>query len=306
MTLRFPIFCALAAVVGFPAVSQALVVRTPNAAAHNRFVSGYPTDPVVNASASFLLAGFDLSGIGWNAANPGQSFTLVTPQHFVGATHSSIGGGGVVEFVGSDGVKRSYVVESAVAVPNAEGRPSDLFVGRLSAPIAQEDRIRLFPVTGLAEAQQTGATAYLYGNAAKVGTGTIGAFQNFGDDPLTAGAGLSPTRTFTTTYRPIGGRANDARFEGGDSGSPTFLVENGTLALAGVHGALQTTSFATLTTYTNYDTSVSFYINEVNNILAADGYQLTVVPEPRAIFLLLVAVGGIAVVGRNRLRDPAR
>jgi len=29
----------------------------------------------------------DLSGIGWLAATPNQSITLVSPQYFVGATH---------------------------------------------------------------------------------------------------------------------------------------------------------------------------------------------------------------------------
>jgi hypothetical protein len=295
----------LGVLLASPLVADALVVRTPNAAQQNRFSSGYASAPVANLSANFLLAGFDLSGIGWNAANPGQSLTLISPQHFVGAAHFSIGSGGIVDFESNDGVKRSYVVESAVVVTNAQGQASDLFVGRLSAPIALEDHINFLSITSLPEARQIGSTAYLYGNSARIGTGTIGGFQNFGEDPGTTGTGLNPTRTFSTTYRPFGG-GNDAHVEGGDSGSPTFIIESGRLALAGVHSALGSVSVGNLTTYTSFDSSVPFYQTQVNAILAADGYQLTVVPEPQTIALLLAAGLGFALARRNRLRDPAR
>ncbi len=281
------------------------MIRTPDAATHNRFASGYALAPVANPSPNFLLAGFDLSGIGWNAANPGQSFALVTPQHFVGAAHFGIGPGGTIDFVNSLGVKKSYTVEGGAVVGNAQGQASDLFLGRLSAPIAPEDRVNFLSITSLPEAMQIGSTAYLYGNAAKVGTSRITAFQDFGSDPATAGSGLNPSRTFSTVYRPFGA-ANDARVEGGDSGSPTFLIESGRLALAGVHGALGSVGTLGFTTYTSYDTSVPFYTNQVNALLAADGYQLTVVPEPRTVVLLLAAALGIGLVRRKHLRPALR
>ncbi len=183
-----------------------------------------------------------------------------------------------------------------VGIKNSSGQDSDLYVGRLAAPIPVLDQVNFLRLTSLSEALLVGSTAYLYGTTARVGTGVINSFQNFGGDPITGGAGIHPTRTFTTAYAPAGG-GNDAHFEGGDSGSPTFVIQNGSLALTGTHTAVAQSFGA----FTNFDTSVSFYLDEVNAIVGADGFQVTTVPEPAVVALLAAGSLAFLVARRRRL-----
>ncbi|MEM6911229.1 MAG: hypothetical protein AAF555_06555 [Verrucomicrobiota bacterium] len=260
--------------------ASALLVRSYDMERHARFASGYPDAPLANGSEAFLLAGHDLSGVGWNAANPSQSVALLSPQHFVGANHFRIGIGATVHFLTPEGLLTSETVNAITHIKNGEGENTDLYIGHLLQPV---EGATPFAVTNLTELQLVGETAYLYGKTARVGTSTITAFQDFGADPLTSGAGIQETRTFTTSYNSLGGAGDDARLESGDSGSPTFVIQEGQLALAGTHTAILESGNLT----TSYDSSVGSYLDQIQATLALDGYSLTVIPEPSTSLLLL-------------------
>src|SRR5262249_16615497 len=88
---------------------------------------------------------------------------------------------------------------------------------------------------------------------------------------------------------------------GFDSGSPTFVPQNGLLTLLGTHYAVGPTLSA--------DSALPVYINQPNPFMALDrdpthpnGYALQIIPnpEPGSLFLTAVAVAGGAVWQRRR------
>ncbi len=262
-------------------LSHAVVTRVADVDSQNRFSSGYPgtamNPPTANTSPDFLLAGFNLSGLGWDAGNPGRSFALVTPQHFIGATHFAISNSGSLNFRGS-GSLLNYGAASTQVILNSDNTPSDLFLGTLDTAV-DLSQITPFRVADLgAETLYVGQEIFVYGQTAKFGTGTISAFQDFGSDPVTAGSTLNDSRTYNfsyTTPNPAGS-GDDAYFEGGDSGSPSFIINNGQLAITGTHSALVSSSFGGTQTFVNYDTFTPEYFDRLNAALedGGQGFQL--------------------------------
>lgn len=253
----------------------------PDSTVQGRFTTNSPTAPVANTNPQFLLSGFDLSGVGWAQGNLNKSFALVTDTHFIGATH--FGAAANLSFRGSDGVVRNYGVAQTEVIKNDDGSDSDLFLGTLSSQV--DSTIQALGIANLgAEAQYIGRQLSVYGQTARVGLGTINAFQDFGADPITSGSGLNMSRTYNFNYFNAAGGNNDAYFENGDSGSPSFIIQDGRLAVVGTHSALATTSFSRI----NYDTFTPAYVNQLNAALAPSGRQVTLVPEPSGAALALL------------------
>src|SRR5438105_15517480 len=128
-------------------------------ATFDRFSGGYPTAPVANTSPSFIGGNYDLSGVGWSANVPGFGITLISPQHFLGAFHttgnaSAFPVGGQVSFVNGAGAVHSYTIQGlsrpTTTFTNNLGQqqtlPSDVMLGTLSAPIPAAGGVHFFPV----------------------------------------------------------------------------------------------------------------------------------------------------------------
>ena len=99
----------------------------------------------------------------------------------------------------------------------------------------------------------------------------MGDYSDFGKDPSTGGGSNNKTRVFVSVYNNLIGSNNDAHAEGGDSGSPCIVPVGNRGALVGTHTAIAQTG-ATLETFHTY---VPFYANELNTIMAANGYHMT-------------------------------
>ena len=92
-------------------MASALTIVGYDSATNDRFSSGYPGNPVVNSSVSFLGAGYDLSGVGWNPANVTQSFAMISDQYFVYSNH--YGPGSTLDFYSpTQGTVVSYAVSA--------------------------------------------------------------------------------------------------------------------------------------------------------------------------------------------------
>lgn len=259
---------ALLGVLVFAGSAGGLQIRTYDPARHNRFVSGYPAAPVVNTN--FYKGYHDFSGVGWHSAASYLSYTLISPRHFVGANHVNPGIGTVLKFRGRDGVVRSYTVANQYNLTNSAGQLTDLFVGELAQTVATCDHITFYPILSLlSEANYVGLPLIVYGHEARVGAGTLNAFLSFGGDPITGGSGVNDTRAFDYHYINAALGIDDCHLEGGDSGSPSFVAQDGELFVVGVHLGVATTAVAKV----SIDTFVPHYLGQIAAILQSKGYQ---------------------------------
>ncbi len=256
-------------VVGWACSGLALQLRAFSAARHVR-INGFPSTP--SANPTFLHAGVDLTGVGWDSTFPLRQVTLVTPRHFVAANHFRPGIGTEIRFLSSDGTVRSATVDSLYTIPNSNGDATDVLIGRLSAPIPPSTGVRFLSAHLLdTEAAYIGQTLGVLGQPARGGRGVISAIGDFGGDPITGGAGIKTTRALQFTYSNLAGSVDDAYAEGGDSGSPSFVVVNGKAAVVGTHTAILTATGST----TTFDAFLPAYVSLANTVLEADGYHLT-------------------------------
>ena len=281
--------CVLA--LNLPAA--ALQIRNFNPASHERLLN-FPSNPTLNPA--FLNPGGnlanlpDLTGVGWSTQNTLQQFTLVSPRHFVGANHFRPAVGSVVRFLASDNSIHDYTIAATSGILNDDGSTSDVFLGELTGDVPVTSGIRPLPYLNLAtEAAYTGEPLVVLGQPARGGRGTAGSVSDFGGDPITGGAGIK-TRAFTFTYGPAGS-VDDAKAEGGDSGSPSFAIRSGQLALVGTHTAV----LSALGTTTTYDTLVPHYASRLNSAMEAQGYHLRKI-SPDATSFTAAGTGASPVI----------
>ena len=274
---------------GVPA--EALFVRVYDAGRHDRF-TGFPANPV--RRASFFEAEVDLSGVGWRTNDTRSQLTLVSPKHIVGATHFRAVGVTVVRFLNRDGNIVERTVSEVHFIRNDANEITDLFVGEFSEPITEADKVSVMPILDLGvngtinEAAYVGQDLLVLGKAGRGGIGRISVFQDFGGDPVTSGAGVNDTRVYQFLYSAIGGSNDDSRAEAGDSGAPSVVLIDGKASLVGNHLAI-------LGTTTTFDTFVPHYLEDLDAILADDGYNITRTNTPDVALTL----------GQTESADPA-
>jgi hypothetical protein len=283
---------------GPPAWAIKINGEEPDTGIYDRFAVGsYPGAPVANPTFIGTALGFDLSGIGWEAAVPARSITLVSPQYFVGAWHNLPGVGATLQFVGNDHLLHLATVASyqRLTYTGTDGpQGSDLGVGRLT--LALPSSVTPMPifyggVTDILNPSSfdayDGLSLYNYGWTARMGTNVLDSIEEF-----TFGG---PQTNIGLVYSQ-GAGAGETLLEAGDSGSPTLAYRDGVYGLIGTHSGIDGVLPI------SYDAFVSYtsYVNQMNAILAADGQSLIlVVPEPGTIFFGVALLG---ICGAHRIR----
>ncbi|MGF1452611.1 MAG: trypsin-like serine protease [Opitutales bacterium] len=272
-------------------------------AANSRFSSGYPAGPVENTG--FVEDASEFVAVGWNANRATQSFTLITPQHIIGAAHFAPSEGATIEFYTLQDTVISRTVTARATVQN-NGNATDVFVAELNSPIPSSAVPHaLLPETPVL----VGDDLVVYGFTALAGSNRIaslGAVASFsgalgGGSAVSNGPAFEFTRSTTLTAQ------GEAMLEVGDSGSPSFVMENGILKIAGIHSALASATGFDVA----IDSDLSRLIPEINQAIAdvgATGFTVSqtmvtpAVPEPAA-FAWLTALAAFWAVYRFR-RDP--
>jgi hypothetical protein len=260
----------------------------------------YQYQPAVNdrfyvgADKAFLGGSHDFSGVGnTNPAGTGQWATLVSPSYFLSAAHFAPAVGSTVTFFETNdpnGPSHTYTVASGQQVGT-----SDLFLGKLSAPISPLDKIHPFAVAANNESALTGATIDVYGVPNRVGLNKIDAFDTFTNIIGSSAQGRAFVYDYDTTN---GFRPGEAMVQVGDSGAPSFVNIAGQLALVGTHWFNDTG--ASGSPPLSGDTFVPSYITQLNALMASSGEQITIVPEPAAILLLAIGLPGVGFLLRRR------
>ncbi|MBK1881433.1 hypothetical protein JIN85_03335 [Luteolibacter pohnpeiensis] len=250
-------FVGLLVFQGLTADSRGMAIRAYDATRHDRF-TGFPGAPVWNDSAYYGSRNY--TGVGWWTARTTEQFALVSPLHFVAPTHYLPSIGATIRFLNADGETVDRTVVSLTTVGG-----TDLTLATLSSPLLAADGVSFFPyLEKRSETSYLGTELVVFGATARGGRGVIDRFVNITESE-------EPTRTLRFTYNALIGDDDDAQLQVGDSGSPSFAVVDDKPALVGMHFAIDDeTSFQY-----NYDTFIPNYIDELNELMAADGYQMT-------------------------------
>jgi len=230
---------------------------------------------------------------------------MISNQYFVYATHWPPTDNNMYFYSPTNG-RVHYTIDTAFSLTleypfAAPGNhlKSDLTIGRLTAALNPADSIASYPILDLTPTEYIGLNLLVYGWYAAVGTGVINALgpENIywdnntpsiaSDDVLNT---LSNHDNLNDTYMMSftqGIAAGEALLEGGDSGSPSFVPWNGSLALVGTHTAVDGS--------TSYDT----FLPEYTQSMGDKGIPFTTVPEPSSCFLILAGLGAVAFLRRK-------
>ncbi len=226
---------------------------------HDRFIN-YPANPSENVD--YILASYNgISSVGWRATKPQFSMTLIHPQFLLAAHHASPAIGETINFMNNNGVLKSYTV-AAVHRINDGINDTDLALVELSMPIPSTDNINSVSIGSVAVNQ----TVYPYGKFARTGIESI-THINY---PFTDANGILGVNTgIAFEYIINSAQPDEAYSEGGDSGSPTFIIENSSLKIVGVRSVLQTlTAGMSLIGYRTLDVCVSCYQTQIDQIIS--------------------------------------
>jgi hypothetical protein len=289
---------------------RALTIAGYNATLDERFSSGFPTAPAANPD--FQYASLDFSGVGWRDDDTRFGVTLVSEQNFVTATHMAPAIGSTVSFVSNAGVLHTYTVSAIAPMLFADGVASDLTIGTFTETVSTDLNIyrvldlntlppnpNLTPGHLAASALDPylGLNLLFYGQTGRVGGSVLGGFT-YADfnapftpesaDPVPYIDSLFSVMIYNSAER------GSSMAQGGDSGSPTFVVINGELVLISVHSAIDTES------PTNYDTPLFPYTAHINPELGQTGHSLHLIPAPSATALILAALSAALLLTRRK------
>ena len=203
---------------------------------HDRFYS--------EADKDFHAEAYDWSGVGM--ADNRRLFTMISPRYFVSAIHAhpapsplycgtrdnplpcpsaALYEGNTI----SVGLHQYSVSTWGIEIG------ADLWLGRLTEDIPEEDNIAYYPILDLAsESDYIGKKIYFYGKPNRVSTNNI----DWIDDPMVDEVNLG--RLMACDFDEAEGSGtgeSECKIMSGDSGGPSFVVCDGKLALVGVHRA---------------------------------------------------------------------
>jgi hypothetical protein len=193
-----------------------------NPSRHSRFLIGtFPDKPVPNEV--FFLAPLEdqLRGVGWQTSHPVKKVALITPQHFLTATHYKATGS--ITFLDAAGDLRTFRVVKVDRIS------LDISIGTLEVPIPKHLGIHPFPVASVSGDGPKGRELFYVGNPPK-GPSTIAvgrtAFYK------TRNGSMAELQNEGVSVRYLFDRVRGVT---GDSGSPTFFLSDGELILLGHH-----------------------------------------------------------------------
>ena len=196
-----------------------------------------------------------------------RHMALISPKHFVYATHYPIPQGIAIRFLGADGVYQIRVVSETAPVLNPTGQATDLMLGTLSQPVDVAAGVEPFQVLNLpTENDYLGLELLIFGKAARVGSMEIDGFATLVNDP-----GFDTTRFAYFDYDPAHAAPGDCRYEGGDSGCPVVIMQADVPTLVGTNSGLNPLGGQQVRNYCNF---IPSYLDPLDAMMEADGYHV--------------------------------
>lgn len=254
----------------------------------------------LNGSANFIGAGYDWSGVG--QTSDGRWVTMISDEYFISVGHyHPVAGADNVRFYLSDSLSggfEDYMVDTSFGIQLMTDQGlSDIWIGRLtsstSSNISSYEIFDPLPSPDILE----GEDVFVVGNSGQ------GSYQNFrvGTNVLDLDDGtlgvaersVSVVNGWSATAIYDADVPYDTFFQSGDSGAPTFIVNDGVLELVGVHSVAGTITLPGGDEQVSIDSLVSGYRQEILGLI-------TPVPEPAG----MVLVWGACMMLSLRRRRP--
>ncbi len=256
----------------FATPAMALQIRCYSAAKNDRLIDFpgapvYDQTPAINPTFSPSAALF--LGVGWPAhpTDWTRQMALVSPRHFVYATHYPLGAGWRIAFLGTDGKQHTYKLKSQVPIINDQGQTTDLLLCTLTTSVPTNLGITPFPVLNLSsEADYMGQSMIVCGSFVHAGRMPLNGFTQLTNDP-----GFDTTRFGYFDYNLTAGGQNDCNYQGGDSGSPTFMMVNGKPALIATASGQDQLPNNISRNYLNF---LPHYLSELDTLMEEEGYHI--------------------------------
>ena len=251
-------------------------------ATHDRYYSG--------TNNAFIGGSLDFSGV---SSGPPWA-TMISAQYFITAYHSPANSQSTLIFhEGNDANSgaHAYSVDTNFHFTTSfGGQPSDVYLGRLTAPIPAADHIAFYPVLSLPNfSNYVGMTIYNYGNPDRLGRNLISRIEPYAE------GGENQLGMFFN-YDVPGLGADETYLISGDSGGPSFAIVNGKPALLGEHFSTYGTSGmipfdggppkAGDGSWWSVDGFIPAYISQLNSVLPPD-QQITLAFGPDTMVLTI-------------------
>ena len=236
---------------------------------HDRFYVG--------DDRAFIGEAFDWSGVGRDEGHGYQWAVMISPTYFVTAGHWPPNDYDTLTFHEDNsptGAVHQYQVApvSYYATTLRVGGttyPSDLYLGKLTAPIPESDHITYYPVLDLpTTGAYVGLPIYVNGKPNRVGRNVIDRFVIEEEGSPVNKATLSMEYDYNTT---TGLGADECYLMVYDSGGPSFVNVGGRLALVGIHYYNDGTPPAN--GKSSGDSFVPYYIDQLNAHMAGEQLQ---------------------------------
>lgn len=255
----------------------------------------------LNGSANFIGAGYDWSGVG--QTSDGRWVTMISDEYFISVGHyHPEAGADNVRFYLSDSLSggfEDYTVDTSFGIQLMTDQGlSDIWIGRLTSSISSNiTTYEIFDPLANPNVLE-GEDVFVVGNSGQ------GSYQNFrvGTNVLDLDDGtlgvaersVSVVNGWSATAIYDADVLYDTFFQSGDSGAPTFIVNNGVLELVGVHSVAGTITLPGGDEQVSIDSLVSGYRQEILGII-------TPVPEPGGVVLMLGAAATLMMRRRRSL-----
>ena len=228
----------------------------------------------IGSDRAFIGQSYDWSGVGLSSG--GSWATMVSPTYFVSANHDHPAPGQTVTFHLDDNPNGPTFIDTVASwsyQTQDNGYGSDLYLGQLTAPVPSS--VATYPVLVLpSESEYSNMVMWTYGYPNRVGKNNIMCTS----DVNMVSSGLGYTHVMYFNYNATGGQGFDeAYLESGDSGGPSFVIYNNSLALVGVH-FLNSGSVYNLAL--SADSFVPFYVNQLNANMSGGEQVTAVTPKP--------------------------
>ena len=257
-------------IAGLFSSANALQLRdAANTSNNQRFTGNLNSPATLSANPSFLLSGFDTTGVGWYVQDTRRQFAMISPRHFVCASHFRPSNNGQVRFLGSDGQVYTYEILSTQIISDSNGQ-TDLSLGTLEEAV-DTSVITPFRFADFAQDNSYTGSGYVFGRTVLAGQTALDSVLNLSDLGLSVNARVDNTRFLLFTYNIASGDPDDAFLEPGDSGSPAFLPINGELTLLSTNSLIGENDTIRFT----FAAFVPFYRDELNASMADEGFQLS-------------------------------
>lgn len=250
---------------------QALIITDYDPEVHDRFSSGYSTfpltaPPVPNTSPNFVAAGYDLSGVAWKPTIPEIAVGMLNEKFFlhIGHVDPIKPTDPYLQFLGKSG----ELYTATIAASAGDMGMGELTMGWLTEPIPASAGITSYRILdiGMSKDPPRRGAAFNYGNTTGLPGRELLLYGRTGRVAINSVKGLSSRWDIegVTYLNHMLITGYTVGYEGGDSGSPVFFMEEGELLLTG--------------SAKTQDGGTSFLgppgVRKMNDVMAGSGYAL--------------------------------